>query len=392
MRRPIGLAATGLAGAVLGAGIMLSLPTPGHQVGPFPRTSPQAPVIGTAPVPTLLAWTPSQLPPGYAQAVADLRAVRGVAVVRSGVAWLDGWSEASGETDRPPKGFRIPLEVAAVDPAPYAAFVPASDRPAIEGLAGGGAVLGSTGAEIRGIGEGGDLRFGKRTLRVEGVLADELVGAHEAVVSTEVGARLGIIRPRYLLVRPRHGVPAQRVEKALRRAAPQGIPLRVRAPGETPVFRHGDAVLPMVAFKDQFGEFAAQPDGGFLQPDPAWVRENIRSARIPVLGEVQCHRSVIPLLRGAFEEIARRGLGDLVHGFAGCFSPRFGNRDPAATLSHHSWGAAFDINATENPLGAEPTLDRRLVHVLERWGFTWGGRWLVPDGMHFEFQHFPTVG
>jgi hypothetical protein len=217
------------------------------------------------------------------------------------------------------------------------------------------------------------------------------VGAHEAVVSTTTGRGLGIDRPRYLLVLPRQGVPHRRVEKALRRALPAGIPLRVRAPGETPVFRHGDAVLPQVRFKELFGEFAAQPEGGFLRPDPRWVAENIRTTQLPILGEVSCHKKVIPLLRNAFEEIARRGLGDLIHGFAGCYSARFSNRDPEATLSHHSWGVAIDINASENPLGAEPNLDLEIVAVLEDWGFTWGGRWLVPDGMHFEFQRFPSV-
>jgi len=30
---------------------------------------------------------------------------------------------------------------------------------------------------------------------------------------------------------------------------------------------------------------------------------------------------------------------------------------------------------------------RWLVHVMERHGFSWGGRWpTVPDGMHFEFH------
>jgi hypothetical protein len=370
---------------------MLSLPVPGYQVGPSPATSPQPEVIGMAPVPTLLAWTPGRLPEGFPEAVRDLRSVRVVAVVRSGVTWLDAWSDASGHTQRPPKGFRIPLEVAAIDPGPYTAFVPPPDRPAVEGLAGGGAILGASGAQIREIGEGGELRLGRRTLRVEGVLADELVGAHEAVVSAATGRGLGIDRPRYLLVLPRHGVAQRRVEKALRRALPAGIPLRVRAPGETPVFRHGDAVLPQVRFKELFGEFAAQPNGGFLRPDPRWVAENIRMAHLPILGEVHCHKKVIPLLRSAFDELARIGLGDLIHGFAGCYSARFSNRDPEATLSHHSWGAAIDINASENPLGAEPNMDPRIVTVLEDWGFTWGGRWLVPDGMHFEFQRFPSV-
>jgi D-alanyl-D-alanine carboxypeptidase len=36
------------------------------------------------------------------------------------------------------------------------------------------------------------------------------------------------------------------------------------------------------------------------------------------------------------------------------------------------------------PQGLSSRQDRRLVSIFERWGFTWGGRWLVPDGMHFE--------
>ena len=32
------------------------------------------------------------------------------------------------------------------------------------------------------------------------------------------------------------------------------------------------------------------------------------------------------------------------------------------------------------------------MKILEDWGFTWGGRWLVPDGMHFEFVRFPEEG
>ena len=391
MRRAAGLVAAALVGAVAGAVVMLSLPVPGYQKGPFPPDDPQPPVLGTAPVRTLLAWTPGQLPDGYAETVGRLRAVRRVAVVRSGVAWLDAWHDASGATRRPPEGYRIPLEVAAVDPGRYAAFVPPADRAAIEGLDGGGTVLGQTGAEIRRIGRGGELRFGRRTLRVEDVLADHLVGAHEAVVSTAIGSKLGITRPRYLLVLPRPGVSAQRVEKALRRVVPPGVALRVRAPGETPVFRHGDAVLPQVTFKELFGEFAAQPNGGQLDPHPGWVKQNIRTSRVPILGEVRCHRRIIPLLRSALEELARRGLGDLIHGYAGCFSSRFTNFDPGATISHHAWGVAFDINASENPFGAEPTMDHRVVQVMERWGFTWGGRWLVPDGMHFEFQRFPAT-
>jgi hypothetical protein len=46
---------------------------------------------------------------------------------------------------------------------------------------------------------------------------------------------------------------------------------------------------------------------------------------------------------------------------------------------------------SQNPLGAPPRLDRRVVDAFERWGLTWGGRWLVPDAMHFEFLTFPRA-
>jgi hypothetical protein len=42
-----------------------------------------------------------------------------------------------------------------------------------------------------------------------------------------------------------------------------------------------------------------------------------------------------------------------------------------------------------NPTGLASAQDPRLVEVMERWGFTWGGRWLVPDPAHFEWLRSP---
>ena len=66
-----------------------------------------------------------------------------------------------------------------------------------------------------------------------------------------------------------------------------------------------------------------------------------------------------------------------------------GTDDPErrGTTSLHAWGLAVDLNASRNPQGSPPHQDLRLVHVMERHGFSWGGRWpTVPDGMHFEFH------
>jgi hypothetical protein len=386
--------AAALAGVVTGAALMLALPLPGVPSEPAPRTPTPPPQVGRkAPVRTLLAWTPSRLPPGYPEAVRDLPLVRRAAEVRSGVAWLTSWRDAGGPRRSPPRGLAIPLEVAAVDVSEYRAFLPPAERSALAGLSGNGALLGRTAAELRRIGLGGTLSFHGIALEVRGILDDELIGAHEVLVSQDTGLRIGIDRPRYLLVSPRASAPRRRVEAALRTALPPGTRLRVRAPGETPVFRHGDAVLPPITMKRIFGEFAAAPAaGGFIRIDPRWVAQNIRAARVPILGTVHCHRRLIPMLRGALRDLADRGLAGLIDpgDFGGCYSPRFLNRNPASGLSHHSWGVATDLNVTQNPYGAEPRMDRRVVEVFERWGFTWGGRWLVPDAMHFEFLRFPA--
>ncbi len=144
-----------------------------------------------------------------------------------------------------------------------------------------------------------------------------------------------------------------------------------------------------VELKARFGEFAVRlPFGAdFFTPDPAWVARNIRSATVPILGRVTCHRKMIPALRRALADVRRRGLAHLVDpgDYAGCYAPR---RIPTSgTLSLHAWGLAVDLNASRNPQGSPPHQDLRLVHVMERHGFSWGGRWpTVPDGMHFEYH------
>ncbi len=387
------LLAAALMGAVLGAGVTLVLPVPGLQSGPSGEPDPPAQVLGPAEVSTLLAWTPGGLSQEFVDAVEGLPSVRSVAVVRSGTVWLDSWRGAGEPSRQPPRGLRMPTEVAAVDPATYRTFVPASERPEIAGLDGGHALLGSTAATLRDVGAGGSLTVGARRLAVDGVIEDGLVGAHEVVVSYETGQALGVTTPRYLLVAPREAADPRKVEAGLRRVVPAGTRLRVRAPGETPVFRQGDAVLPPVRLKELFGEFAAEPQSdGTIRIDPAWARENIVEARVPILqGAVVCHRLIVPQLRAALRELVRKGLGDLIDpgDYGGCYSPRFANFDTGAGLSHHAWGVAIDFNVSRNLLGDQPTLDPRVVEVFREAGFQWGGQFLVPDGMHFEFLEFP---
>lgn len=59
---------------------------------------------------------------------------------------------------------------------------------------------------------------------------------------------------------------------------------------------------------------------------------------------------------------------------------------PQPRISQHAWGLAFDINVPGNQYGATPTLDMRIVEIFRSWGFTWGGDFSTPDGMHFELS------
>jgi hypothetical protein len=286
----------------------------------------------------------------------------------------------------------VPLEVAAIEPEEYLDFIPPAEWSPFGQLDRGGALLGQGGADLREIGAGGSLTFGDLPLPVRGVVDDALIGAHEAVVSTSVGSRLGIVRPRYMLIAPSSDASRHEIESALLDLLPSGVRLRVRGPGETPVFRHGDAVLPQVTLKEIFGEFAAAPGpGGTLRQDETWRQESLKTGNVPILGRITCHRRVFPQLRAALGELVARGISDLVDpgDYGGCYSPRFLLHDPSLGISHHAWGVAIDLNSSQNPFGAEPTMDARVVEVFERWGLAWGGRWLIPDGTHFEFLRFP---
>ena len=160
---------------------------------------------------------------------------------------------------------------------------------------------------------------------IAAVLPDELVGANELLVSRDVGRRIGVVHDRYALLAP-HPVPSAAALASELRPIAGGSPIQVRAPGDTPFLRQGDAVLPPIQIKERFGEFDARPaagSGGFLDIDPAWVRAHIATRHVPLLGEITCNRALFPQLIGAMRELRRRGLGDLVQTQHGCYVPKF---------------------------------------------------------------------
>ncbi len=129
-------------------------------------------------------------------------------------------------------------------------------------------------------------------------------------------------------------------------------------------------------------------DDGFIKPQQTWVDSNISTATVSIIGEVTCHRLMLPQLQAALSDIESAGLGgELRPGdYGGCYVPRFIDRNPSLPLSMHAFGLAVDLNVSTNQLGTEGDMNPRIVEIFERWGFVWGGDWSRPDPMHFELS------
>lgn len=132
----------------------------------------------------------------------------------------------------------------------------------------------------------------------------------------------------------------------------------------------------------------------------SWVEDNITSVEIPSIdpakvegfpksGKIRFHKLGTAALQGFFAEVESEGLTDKILSYAGSFYPRF-IRGSTSSLSNHSWGTAFDINAAWNWLGTEPARPGEtgclyeLVPIAQKYGFYWGGHFRRRDGMHFE--------
>ena len=153
-----------------------------------------------------------------------------------------------------------------------------------------------------------------------------------------------------------------------------------------------------------FGKFSYVPAAIPGSPEAIritddWARQNIVQVEIPQLrgkngapasGVVAFHRRGAAQLKSLWQDWEDAMLLPFVTSFAGTWAPRF-VRGSRTYLSNHSWATAFDINATQNALGATPALVgkpgsvRRLVELANQNGFYWGGHFARSDGMHFEW-------
>jgi hypothetical protein len=345
-----------------------------------------------------LAWMSGGFPESFRQRIDSTDGITKDVVVEGDTLWMTESHDGNGQVvDRPPPPYKIPIDSSAVDPNEYAPFLPADQRDGVvSALRDGEAVLGQSSADLRRVGVGGTISFGGATVKVGAIAPDDAIGWSELLVSRDVGRRLGIEHERYLLAFGTDAMTLSRFTNDVRSLIPADSYLRTVKPGGTRYVRVASGVNPPVVFKQVFGEFDAYPrsdDPAFLNMDPAWYDAHIQTRTVPIFSEqVTCNAKLFPALIGALHDVQAAGLAGEIHTYSGCYAARTVARSPTAPPSNHAYGAAIDINAPENPFGSSPTMDPQIVRIFERWGFIWGGRFLIPDGMHFEYGSPPPNG
>jgi hypothetical protein len=283
------------------------------------------------------------------------------------------------------------LSVAAVDPLEFRPLAPGPTAQAgfvWQGLMAGSVYLAHEEQPVLGVPLGSLLSLsgphGRIDPPVGGLAANGVPNLAGSLISAREAAALGVPGPTMMLIGITPGAPLDAISGKVSHLLPQATvnPL-------VTLVEH--ALISGPAAARMLGSFTykANPDGSITE-DPAWVKANIVTRNVPILGEVTCNRLMLAQLTGALRELAAQGLSNLInvaeyHRHPGnCYQARFVDSDPSRGISYHAWGIAIDINREENPEGGANHQDPRLIAEFARWGFRWGGVFYPPDPMHFE--------
>ncbi len=335
----------------------------------------------------LVAWTPDRLPARTAAVLGRMRGVDATTVL-TGTQWLRFSRDRSGDVvDRPPAGYAIPLDVVYVHPHAYAPFVAARYRARIRSLGPRQALMSRGEWRLRRHAHLW-LHTSEGTVHTLGRISNRAAEGYELLRVTPPPAGVGTLRA--VLIAKRPWVERSRIWHRLVRVNGTGLHLTLASEHQTRFLRYANRVVPQYAIKRRFGEFAARRSGDRLELQPGWAERHIDTRRLPLLGTLTCNVRMFHPLREAMRELIRGGWGGSVHSQSGCYNPSLIAGTPGR-VSRHAFGAAVDINAPENCYGCPPHQSRRLVRVMRRWGFGWGGTWALPDPMHFEWKHRPRA-
>jgi len=255
---------------------------------------------------------------------------------------------------------------------------------------------------------------GTRDFTITQIVDDAITGGTELLMLPSAAARLGVDRESRVMI---WGFDSREsIMEALAAAdvvanaevGPGSIhdpvgaprPIRLRRSWDP---RDPDGTLGMAAMKSALGEFSYRVNAGsnWVTVDNSWMSASLPSSRVSLgIGvRARCHRVLEPQLRAAFAEVAARGLSGAIdvnnaNSAGGCFGPRFNRLSPNSSvgfLSRHSWAAAIDLNTIRDCQGCTPPSMAvrsggcEVVRIMRAVGFSWGGNYTTPDGMHFEY-------
>ena len=235
--------------------------------------------------------------------------------------------------------------------------------------------------------------------RIAEVLPDARIGGTELLMSPQAADRLGISDlSRALLWNPSSQAA---MDAALAGNGLVSTSIRIRRSWDPP---DPDDTIGMAQTKVLLGEFTYRVNAnGSVSQNDEWVGASLPGGRALLNGSIpisaRCHNVIEPALRAALAEVAAAGLGGTIdvgdaNSYGGCHLARFNRLTPDSSLgflSRHSWGMALDTNTQGSCQGcAPPNFATRpggctTVQIFRKYGFAWGGNFLTPDGMHFEY-------
>lgn len=293
-----------------------------------------------------------------------------------------------------PLGFVIPMSALALNPTESRDVIGSTVAEALER---GEVVMGESSARLRRAMVGDIVAFvgwdgTTQEAQIGALVPDERVRSAELVFSMDTAARFGFDRLSSVTLSGFSDKDALYQDLAGTFANEfVGID---PDPGRNP-----DDVLSDISAKRLYGEFAYRftGPGDKIRIDPQWVDANIVDVRLPILGLFKCHRSMVPYLESAIDEVIEAGLDSIIDPAdfqvaGGCYNARLiRGGDKGGAISRHSWGIAVDINPSTNPYGGVVAMDPRIAEIFHKWGFAWGGGWVYTDGAHFEWTRLPTA-
>ena len=294
-------------------------------------------------------------------------------------------------------GWAFPMSISAL---PLEALGGIFGRTVASPISQGSVIMGQTSAGLRGAVAGDRIDLltaggSTVTFTIGMVAADGDIGGTEILMSTQQAAMLGATLDTRVLIYGRFARPTLQTALA-NRGLSSDSRVRIRQSWDAP---DPDSTMSMSTTKALLGEFqmdyANLSDLGWTAVDAAWRNEYLPAARetYPAGIRAMCNRVVKADLAAALQEIVDSGLAGGIdvansNSYGGCSTgqARLARiTQSLGSVSRHSWGQPIDINTVTNCQGCVPPMDCRIVRIFRKHNFAWGGNFLTPDGMHFEW-------